>query len=510
MKLKNSFQWWTGALLFTLVLFLVVFAYLARKPLCIDSKLVEKIDSVSSAGTSVAYRCSLRRHVEFDPLLAAQSRDLNRKFQKLERFFDLVGPLQSRITLTIIAGNGTFFKINDHELLLSESILKSPGELEKAVLKIWFQERSAVSSQPLLEESLTDLLSFAATGQLDLQNIRSGLKLRQDREARWPRILSTFKGYCQGMWTSTEDLKRCSEKISAGAKAGSGQIHLQSLRPLLTQALIESYLSLSATDQIEFMRSFSAQLSTAEFQEKNFGQSEMAPIQQGYREASSQLENWTYFLNRMADRSAVLQKFSMIFESSLKRRGFDSSSSQSLIDVLVFTETLRPEQTRDLLKQIEKNEKDLIAVELEKGQVQMNFGYETIDSQLFAPIMAATGLYLHCGIPNLYQIGQFAKRAQRLIYVHYCPGQEIRLEGLFSEGIKSFALQNPDLKFAEFHMPSLMLAIQKMPGVNPLQVLAEAPGSSLQKLGWQKPHYDKIINAFHAESAIEMVNWYRL
>jgi hypothetical protein len=507
MRINQSLQWWTGALMFTLVLSLVLFAYVARKPLCIDSKLVERIDSVSGTGTASAYRCGLRKHVDFDPILASQARDFSRKFQKLERFFDLLGPLKSRINLTIISGKGTYFRVHDHDLVLSESILKSSGELEKALLRIWFRERSSTSlqSQPLIEESLTDLLYFAFAGQLDLKNAKTGMSLQSDREARWPRILSTMKGYCQSLWTSTEDLKDCSEKIP-----DMQQIHIQSLRPLLSQAMIESYSSLGAEDQILFLKDFSKNLAAGEFQEKNFGRTDAEPFQQGYQEAASQLENWNYFFNRMAVHSDSAQKFSMIFESALKRRGFDSDSHQSYIDILVFTENLKPEQSKDLLQQIEKNERDLIAVEFDKGQIQMNFGYETVDSRIMSPILASNGLYLHCGIPNLYQIGKFAKRVQKLIYVHYCPGQKIRLEGLFSDGIKTFAVQNPDLKFAEFHMPSLMLAIQKMPGLNPLQLLTQHKPESLQKLGWQKPHYDKSINAFRAESVIEMVNWYRL
>ncbi len=493
--------------MFTLALFLVLFAYLVRKPLCIDSKLVERIDSLSPSGSSSAYRCGLRRHVDFDPVLASQARELSRKFQKFERFFDLLGPLKSRVNLTVISGQGNNYKIHDHDLVINESLLKSPGELEKALLRIWFRERVTddLQSQPLLEESVTDLLYYAFAGRLDLQKVTTGLSLQSDREARWPRILATWKGYCQGMWTSTQDLKSCADRVDS-----KQQLQIQSIRPLLSQSLIESFSSLSSSDQIEFLRSFSRNLNKAQFQVDNFGRSDAEPFQQGYQEAAAQIENWIYFFNQLSRESEQLQKFSMIFESTLKRRGFDSDSHKSFIDILVFTESLKKEQSQDLLKQIEKNERDLIAVEFDKGQIQMNFGFEAVDGRIFAPIMASNGLYLHCGIPSLHEIGKFAKRVQKLIYVHYCPGQKIRLEGLFSDGIKSFASQNPDLKFAEFHMPSLMLAIEKLPGQNPLELLSHAQGDSLQKIGWQKPRYDKSINAFHAQSVIEMVDWYRL
>lgn len=507
MRNLRNMQLWTGILVATLMIFIVVFAYLARRPLCIDSKLVERIDSQSGSQVSTAFRCSLHKHVPYDSTLANLMKDLDRDLHRLERYFEWLGPLQKRISLIIVQGEGHFFELNDHEIKISESVLRSQGQLEKAFFRIWFRERTnaMVQSQSLIEESLTDFLYYTFSGDLDIQVPEKGLYLNQDIEAKWPQVLTNLKGYCQSLWSRLEDQRICGDMGSFS----NDEILPQTLRPLITQALIESYQNLETQNRIDFLKSLSVSLSQLEVNEKDFGMSSFNSPQQNYHQAVSQLENWTYFLNQMKSKSLVSQKLSTLFEISLRRRGFDQNSPYPSLDILIFTDGLRENQKQDVLKQIENAKEDFIGIE-SKDSIQMSFLSEPLNLKLLGEVRAKTGVLFHCGSLDSYRMRSLSRKVQKLLYVNSCGDQKITLSGFLKNGVTSFARQNPKLKFAQLHLPSLMMALPKMSGQNPIYLIGANKKDSLKALGWREPSFDESIQAYRAQSAIEIVDWFRL
>lgn len=504
----KSLQWWTGALFCSLLVLIVVFAYTARKPLCIDTKLVERIDSISDTGTATAYRCRLRRHVPFNEILAQRSAELGPRMQALEKYFEWLGPLNGRINLTVIEGKGEHFKIQGREVFISSSILQSPGQLEKAIFRVWFRERAPLTlqSQLLFEESFTDFLYYSYSGDFLVKDPKTGIYLSDDIEAKWPRVLSSYKGYCNSLWRSNEHLRFCNDDLIEKPK---DEIELLTLRPLITQALIESYLEMPSSERLPFLQFMASNLDQFEFHEKNFGMSYFEPKRQQFYEAVSQLENWNYFLAKLGERSQGFQQFSVFFQNSLKRRGFNEESPKAELDTLVFADSLRKEQIEEIQEQMQAHPHSLIALEA-RGKIQMSAAGEELSLQLLGTVKAATGIYFHCGIPKLQELMNLSKRVEKLIFINACGHAQFKFEGLFNNGIESFAHQNPSVKFAEFHLPSLLLAVRKLNGQNPIEFLAHNKKESLAPIGWGVPQYDSAKDAFKAQSVIEIVNWYRL
>lgn len=508
MKQLRNIQWWTGTLLVTLMGSIVLFAYVARRPLCIDSKIVERIDSISKKGTATAYRCALHRHVQYDEALAQQKTELSRRLQKLGRFFDLVGPLNSKINLTVIRGSQDLYRIQDHEVYLADSVLQAQGQLEKAFLRVWFRERAHpdLQASSLIEESFTDFLYFTMTGDFDLEEAKTKIPIGQDLEPRWPRVLTSWSGYCHSLWRTNEDLRLCEDLKSFS----DDEIHLMSLRPLLVNALISSYQNLSASEQVAFLQGFANSLGQMQFHQKNFGITPVQLHQRSYYEAVSQLENWTYFLNGLGSHVPHADKIAALFELELRKRGFDDSNQQSVLDKLVMADELSSVQRKSILEEMNRNKQFLIGLETH-GSLQMSLQSEPLNLKLLGPVRAISGVYLHCGTPDLKKIGEMSKKVEKLLFVNFCGTEQVvYLKGYFEKDVWTFAKQNPGLKFAELHLPSLMLALQKMPGQNPIQLLSEKKKESLQPLGWKDPVFDEITNSYRAQSAIEMVDWYRL
>jgi hypothetical protein len=505
---RRNIHWWTSLLVLTFTGLLVVFAYVARRPLCIDSKLVERIDSVSSAGTATAYRCGLHRHVGYDQILANQTRDLGRRLQKLEKVLDWIKPLQQRVNLTVIEGNGNHYRIRDHEIFISESILKSQGQLEKAFLKIWFRENANLNLQGQfsVEESLTDFLYFALIGDFKIQHPITGIVFNQESEARWPQVLMNFKGYCKSLWKSNEHDQLCEDSL---IEARADEIYQPVLRPLLSQTLMEAFGKLTSQERLDFLKLLPVAIQKAEFHEKNFGMSYLEPHQQTYHEAVINLENWAYFLLHLVPEQSLTLKFSHYFDSAMKRRGFNESAPQTALDVLIVSDESSQKVSDEIQKQLKSKIHKLIGFE-SKGELQMGFENEPLSLKVLGPIQATSGILLHCGTPSLAVLKSFSHRVQKLLYVNACEKDSVRLEGFINKGVSQFAMQNPKLKFAELHMPSLMMALQKAPSMHPIESVAEKKKELLNPLGWQEPTYDESIKAYRANSAIEMVDWFRL
>ncbi|PIS11902.1 MAG: hypothetical protein COT73_01375 [Bdellovibrio sp. CG10_big_fil_rev_8_21_14_0_10_47_8] len=480
----RGLQGWTSVLLVLLTGSLVIFAYVARKPLCIDSRIVERIDSISDRGTVTAFRCGLHRQVDFDEVLASESRSLSHRLQILERFFDLIGPLDKRVSITTLSGPSIRYRVQDHDIYLSEPLLKASGQLEKSILKVWFRERasSQLQNQALIEESLTDLFYFAISGDLNLKDPMTGLSLDSPGQSQWPQVLKSFQSYCRSRWRSNEQLFLCGKAVEVDPD--NSEIYLGSLRPLLSESLIGAFVALPAKERIPFLRLFAKEVSTWSIEEQSFGVDEVEPGKQSFAEASSFIERWMFSLSQLG-KDPLAKKYSVLFSEQLERRGFVTGGQVATVPGLIFYSV---------------------------SQMHIPGGEDMVDLQRIGAVQSYRGVYVHCGYPEISDLEKMAQKVERLLYINSCEHEEIDLEMYFQSGAEAFARRNKSLKFVEFHMPSLLMALRKSPTENPAAALAAMDLKSpfLQEVGWLPPQYHSGSKAYKAKAVIEAVDWYRL
>lgn len=480
-----------------LMISVLVFAFIARKPLCIDSKLVERIDSISSQGTATAYRCGLHKHVEYNEKLSLQIKSLNPHMQVLEKYFDWMGLLGKRVSLTVIADSDNFFRVQGHQIFIGEKFLQSPGEIEKIVLKIWLSERipSSVANQAVLVESLSDFLYFTLNGNFNLKDLSSGLALQDMGQLRWPRVLNHFNGYCRSSWKLNEDISRCQKQLETTGMI-SDRVDNLSLRPLLTQSLIAAFEKMKAGDRMRTLLQFSDNIRQAEFAK-------------GVENISAErfVEQFmTYFSTLSSNQEAKV--FSILIENELRQRGFsDINQSQKTFDYIVYADDLE----KTWLSQLKKaNERWDIAID-HKG-MQIANEESAIALQSMDKVHAKIGIMVSCGDIDFDRIKSVSKKVEKLLYIKFCDERDLDLLPYFEKGVSGLATKNKNIQFIEFHMPSLRLALKRTPSLDNVRVLQEV---SIQKrlfdyLGWQEPDYDGLMKAYRAKSVIEAVDWYRL
>ena len=101
--LIKPIEWWTSVLALVLVIFMSLFAFVARRPLCIDSRTVEKIDVQISSDKQVSiFRCSTLRRVDYHPRVVKIINEINRRLPILERSLVLLGNFQRDIQMNIV------------------------------------------------------------------------------------------------------------------------------------------------------------------------------------------------------------------------------------------------------------------------------------------------------------------------------------------------------------------------------------------------------------------------
>lgn len=146
------------------------------------------------------------------------------------------------------------------------------------------------------------------------------------------------------------------------------------------------------------------------------------------------------------------------------------------------------------------------------SQIQMGLNAEKLDLELFGEMRASRGLFFYCGQIDTKTLLIAARKVEKLLYIDSCALETAKLGGFFDKGTRSFALQNPKIKFIEFHTSSLLSALVQAPEINPVLALnassQQAPFFKL--LGWTTPTFDKSVGAYRAQSIIEAIDWYRL
>jgi hypothetical protein len=487
----------------------IVFAFLARKPLCIDSKLVERIDRIGAQATSSIYRCSLRKAVPYEEKWAQSQGDFSRRIQRVEKFLESLSPYEERVRITILENRPSTYKVLNHDIYLGEDLASSPGALEKGLLKIWFREKanSLILDHPLLEESFTDLLSYAINGQIEIYDplMSQNLELR---DPKWPFVVMTLPSYCKSPWRQTEHFQFClNMKAPSGSSAKS--LVLPSLRPLLSEVLIESYLGLSLGARKSLLENIPEFLQSLDFEDSGVGFTSLKEDQQSLVDLSAELSGLIKNMEMHA-APAHLAKWVGLVKQNLEQRGFSEEPLVAQADLLVVLKGLKGSEIFSSESWRPPPGKTILGYDQENLFLLPNV--EGLDRNMLGRVYTQKVLYLHCGSLLVSDLEAFFEKTTRLLAVQLCDSKQgIKLDAYLSGNIDKFASQNPDLKFMYIHIPSLALAL-KMKKIDSHErlSLAELSKDVIQKkLGWKSSVFDERLKIYRVQGDIEAIRSYR-
>jgi hypothetical protein len=459
---------------------------------------------VGPTKSASVYRCSIHKSVPYDEKWYQSQVEVSRRLQRVERFIESIATFDEKIRITVFENRSATYKVMGHDIYLSEDLFNTPGPLEKGLLKVWFREKAnaLILDHPLVEETFTDLLDFAIQGHLDivdpiLQEPLSG------ENAKWPFVAMTLSSYCQSEWRQVEHFQFCASLT----KSENKNLVSASLRPLLTQALIDSFLKLRQDERRQFLEKIPTFLQSLDLEENGIGFTSLEESQQSLVDLSSELSG----ILRSMERHAPSEKWVGLVRSGLARRGFSEQPLDANIDLMVVLKDISGAKFFAEPLWLRNPGKSILGYDSNNLYLLPNI--EGLRKNMLGNVLAQTVLYVYCGALTVSDLESFFTKTTRVLAVHSCE-QELnwRLDGIFQGDIEKLAKQNPELKFMDLHLPSLALAL-KLKKVEPQQKLALLGDSSLElirkHLGWKSSEFDPNLKFYRVESDIEAIRFYR-
>lgn len=488
--------------------------YLTQKPLCIDSKVVERIDR---GGESV-FACGLNRHVPFSSYFSRHLREIERRIRQIENFAGRMAPYKTSLRLIILRDKPNYFQVTKNLIFIGEPLLETQGHLEKALLKVWYRENSQniFAYDNLLEEVYTDFVLYLIKGQLEIEDPFRGARTKIGG-SRWPQVLKSIQSYCQSPWKNSEHYQFCSQ-IAIQDNFRKNQVLELSLRPLLVSSWVAAYQNLRFREQYDFVRHLPELISTEHSPELPLVKTgayaqESAPL----LESSEAVKNIEGFLlsSSLTKTSAPHRVFGTLVANHLRRLGYNDALTDVNFDLLVMSDDkISPasEQFKHYLALSKQNSHTKIALK-DNERLWMLPSVYPIQWKSIETLHANRILYAKCGAYDFNFVWKFALITEKLMILNACKDQKIELSGYLKEGAEAFGEQNKNIPFIQFHIPSLLMRKDQLSHVGNVYELVsrrEIDNPVFQSLGWQKLMWSERAQAYQPKSSIDGIEWFKV
>lgn len=487
---------------------------MARRPLCIDSKVVNRIDR----GTESVFRCSANHHVPFSSYFGERLPAIAARVQQVEKFIETLAPYKSGLRLVILKNKPNYFLVTRNTIYIGESLLVTRGHLEKALMKVWYREnvQHLFAYEILFEEVYTDFLVYLAKGNLKIDDPFRGVRTRIGG-SRWPQVLKSTQSYCQSPWKNSEHYQFCAQMQKQDAPL-KDQILELSLRPILVSSWIESYQGLSFRDQYKMVRNLRELIAGDHNPDlplvKTGG---LVPQSAPLLEASEAVKNISNFLmsSHLAKMSEAHRVFVTLVANNLSRYGYNDALGGIYFDMLVISDAkISPnsEQFKHFMTLAKQNPRMKMAIK-DPENLWMLPSIFPIHWKAIESLHANRIVYSKCGTYDFNFVWQFATATEKLMILNVCKERKINLSGYLTSGAEAFGEQNKDVAFIQFHVPSLLMRKDQLANVGDVYELVsrrEIDNPVFQSLGWQKLMWSEKAQAYQPKSFVDGIEWFKV
>jgi hypothetical protein len=507
-------RWILPFLVASLCVLTLSMVYLSRRPLCIDSKIVERIDR----GSESVFQCSQNHHVPFSIYFNEYLPRIEARVQQVESFLNRIAPMNSRLRLVIVTDKPASFLIKDNTIYIGEAMLEARGHLEKALLKKWYRENSVnlFAYEGLFEEVFTDFSIYLIKGSLKIEDPFRGVQTKLNG-SRWPQVLKSTQAYCQSPWKRSEHYELC-RNTKNRTDLRSDQILELSVRPLLVSAWIQAYKGMSFKDQYHFVRLLRELISTDHIPDLPLVRTGgVIPESDPLAEASEAVKNISYFLTSsyLTQYSEAHRVFITLVANNLGRFGFSESFGGAFFDVLFITDTKilpNSELFQHFLSLSKKNPAVKIALK-DKESLWMLPSVYPVQWNSLESLRAERTVYSKCGHYDFKFVWGFANVTDKLMIINGCGDKKIDMTDYIKDGAEGFGAQNKNVGFIQFHIPSLLMRKDQLSHVENVADLVsrrEIDNPVFQSLGWREIKYSEKAGAYQPKSAVDGIEWFKV
>lgn len=483
--------------------------FLARRPLCIDSSVVERIDMVRSEDSEFLLRCGSAKSSAYPAQLARLLPELQRRILRVESALERLGPFQRALRIVILEERPLAFHLQKAQLSIGQELLSAPGHLERALIKAWLRDRGVFHrDERLLEEVAADFYLHVVTGELDLQDPMGRLRVKMG--ARWPQVIKSAGHYCQSPWRTSEDYETCRHQIGdLETKAP-----VLSLRPLLSKSLILSWQQMDLASRMEFLRSsigFFASLRERSLSSESESQGWSSPSSQGLMTSLRSMEHWFHRLSKSPSTDAGMGE---LVSRQLRLSGVSSKPSSLFFEAIVRVES-RGQDSLELADQLAK--------QLPRPGVQP---WALMDAEKiwFLPTMSSFELspdleiqserlgLAHCGELSPDWVVGHLSTSRKLFVVESCLSSLVDWAAWLQQGVKGFAKNQQELPFVQFDLPSFALKKDSLSKVRDLRSWLSRPDVNhpiSKLLGWHELQTARDPDVYLPRAVVDAVESFR-
>lgn len=503
-------------LLVTLYVVLQGLILVTKRPQCIDSSIVEKIDRVSQNKTETIYRCSSQIRVPYSSYFDQNKDMLENRIENVSLFLNKIEPLKNKIKILINENKPIEFSILDNQLRIGSNLLESPGHFERALFKIWLNERinSKGDQQNLFTEVAADFLYYVYNGSLNIEDPLIKVKTKVGT-SKWPNVLKSKEGYCESPWKISEHYEICGS-IESESQLSNQSVLALSLRPLLASVWIKSYAELNHKSQVVFIDRFSEYLKTQDLNsEKAIEMTLMDthPLKQGMMN----IKKMTDFLNssNLVKSQKEYREFYARLAINLQQSGVNDSFAEAYFDYLFEYPDLlstKSELFKGLVAVAIKNPSLQIAIK-DQDQIWILPTQSSLPLKTFDQIKSQQHVFLAClGLKDI-NMPQFFNQTEKLLLIKGCE-QKIKIDfaSLVSGGVRSFSSHNKNLAFIQFHLPSFEMKGKELAHIKNFFELVknrDVNKSEFQTLGWSQIKWNEDSQAYKPEAIIDAIELFR-
>ncbi len=508
----EKLQWGLIASLFLILVGLMVYT---KKPLCIDSSVVEKIDRLTREKSESIYRCSAVQKVPYSPYFAKNKLSIEQKIEGVSSFLSKIEPIKGKFLLTIDEVNPLRFYVSENKIVMGSHFLETEGHLERAVIKLWLANKlSQKVDVSLFYEVTTDFLLFAYSGAFEVTDPLTKIST-QIGPYRWPQVLKSKESYCESPWKISEHYAACESMQSSPLLTDQTILNL-SLRPLMTSIWIKTFSNLSFYEQLSFLSHFSVYLKSQRLTSEKAIEmllSEERPLKQGVMNIKKVTD--LMYSSSLVQERLEYRKFYANVANNLQLAGVNDSFAEAFFDYLIeFPENLSSNSAlfKSLAEAAGRSPQMQVAVK-DKNQIWILPAKSSLPLKTFDQIRSQQHVFLAC--PSLREIpmNQFFNETEKLLLIKGCDQKKpIDFNSLITGGIRQFSTHNKNLAFIQFHIPSYEMKAKELAHVKNFFELVknrDVNQSEFQTLGWTQIQWFEDSQAYKPDAVVDAIQLFR-
>jgi len=497
----------------------------AKNPICIDSKVVERLDIVLATGANSEnqqskyqsiYSCQDKVQMSYNQEALELAQAISPRINSITNTLESIRPFEKKLRITIRKDNPLKFEIKNSQLQIGTSLLRAEGHFERGLIKLWIDEKKSAKKvqTQLSDEVWADFLFYAIKGSLAMEDPLTGIQTRIGL-SQWPQVLKNTDTYCDSAWKLSEHFESCGLFQSFDADSLYRVTATLSLRPLLSTALIKSYKGLNFANKNKVISQIDYFLSRRQYPSEKVIESlllESNPLKQGVLS----IKNFSDFF--VTAEVMEQREFKQLYSGltyELQNMGVTDSFAEAYFDYLIEFPIEISSQSK-LFKDLEKaafKKLNLQVAIKDKNKIWILPSKTALPLSAFDGIKARQIIFFACSSLKEFKIEQFINKSEKLMLIKGCDQSvDYHFAGLFESGVKEFLRQNTELKFVQFHLPSLEMKQLELSHVSNFFQLVEkrdVNSPEFRTLGWSQIQWSDEYHAYKPKAIIDAIEYFR-